>query len=106
VIGWFKDGQPVTRNRDFRFRVSGDGEELDDGGKTSGSVAAPINSGTSVGDFAVGGSSSLTISDAHVHDSGNYTCRAYNRIDSATASARLIVKGAFQWVPCQLSSSC
>ena len=96
ILSWFKDGQPVTRNRDFRFRVSGDGSDGGDGyGERSlsslgGSVDGSMGG---VGDFVVGESSTLTIRDAHVHDTGTYTCRAYNRVDSATASARLVVKG-------------
>jgi len=97
ILSWFKDGQPVSRNRDFRFRVSGDGNDADDGlgERSSISVSGTVEGGSvgGVADYVVGGSSTLTIRDTQVHDTGTYLCRAYNRIDSATASARLVVKG-------------
>lgn len=97
VMSWFKDGQTVSRNRDFRFRVSGEGKTDSDMMET---LAKSVQSMGGVGDFVFGDVSTLTIRDAHIHDTGNYTCRANNQIDSASASAILVVKGTPVGVLC------
>lgn len=87
----------VTERVEFTCRADTDPEELSNLNVTWLKNNQPLGGGST----AVVIGDSLVIDRAQVSDSGTYTCRADNKVDTSEASSTLIVKGKWQLVLCQ-----